>query len=607
MDISKYFSPNPNKQQEDELSLFLREVNSAIATGAITGEEYMEIYETTKNPIIITKMKRVKTVLDRIDSKLNNKLKKIMPTYLADNSDINQIVDEFINIGMQVAYTACQKEAVINIINFLYNYETINIEMLKCYGLFGYAGTGKTTLIVELVCHLMGKKLITKVAMTAPTNKAVNVMKSRFANIIQIHKQEKISIDFITIHKLLQYENDFTKDGEKIFVKKKKSIIDNYDIVIVDECSMISQQITDDLLDEKNKNAAKLIFVGDPAQLPPVFEETSQVFGNETLIAKINKITLQQIVRTSKKNMMELCKSVRKWLLQKLNNPNIWKYNDQKSVFVYKSKPTVKKEESEWFEDFLKSENSIILTWSNNRAHIYNTKARQKLFKKTELDKYEVGDKLILNEFYKLISKEDGTITNKFYTSEQICVININIVMKDILKFPIFSRLSVRIANMLQIETKYNSVIGAINRKTRGVYKCWKLTVYKLQDDKKVPYDIYVIHPESIKKLEEDKKYIQFQIKSMWTHFSVHNKSSINQIETHVMKKIWKLYDQLYNDPFASVDYGYCITCHKSQGSTYYNVYVDAKDILSNSKPDEAKRCVYTALTRGVNEVRILV
>ncbi len=47
------------------------------------------------------------------------------------------------------------------------------------------------------------------------------------------------------------------------------------------------------------------------------------------------------------------------------------------------------------------------------------------------------------------------------------------------------------------------------------------------------------------------------------------------------------------------------ITCHKSQGSTFQNVFVDLKDIYKNGIQAEADRCLYVAVTRASKNVFI--
>ena len=56
--------------------------------------------------------------------------------------------------------------------------------------LFGYAGTGKTTMIAETIGFLILNKNIKKVCFTASTNKATDVLKSKFGfKFDQIFKQ----------------------------------------------------------------------------------------------------------------------------------------------------------------------------------------------------------------------------------------------------------------------------------------------------------------------------------------------------------------------------------------------------------------------------------
>ena len=74
------------------------------------------------------------------------------------------------------------------------------------------------------------------------------------------------------------------------------------------------------------------------------------------------------------------------------------------------------------------------------------------------------------------------------------------------------------------------------------------------------------------------------------------------------MESIWSyLYENLI-DIFADVSYGYCITTHKSQGSTFNNIYVDMNNIiLKNTNRNESYRCLYTAITRTSNKLNILI
>ena len=69
---------------------------------------------------------------------------------------------------------------------------------------------------------------------------------------------------------------------------------------------------------------------------------------------------------------------------------------------------------------------TMILAWTNKQINEYNEKARNLLFEKEDLEKYENGDFLIFNEFH---NTEDGT---KFHTSEQVIVSKIKLVEKKL-------------------------------------------------------------------------------------------------------------------------------------------------------------------------------
>jgi len=66
---------------------------------------------------------------------------------------------------------------------------------------------------------------------------------------------EHFLMPFITIHRLLNYKNDFDTEGDRIFIRNGKSSITNYEMVVVDECSMIPLQIITHLFEDvRNSN-----------------------------------------------------------------------------------------------------------------------------------------------------------------------------------------------------------------------------------------------------------------------------------------------------------------------------------------------------------------
>jgi superfamily I DNA/RNA helicase len=50
---------------------------------------------------------------------------------------------------------------------------------------------------------------------------------------------------------------------------------------------------------------------------------------------------------------------------------------------------------------------------------------------------------------------------------------------------------------------------------------------------------------------------------------------------------------------YLEVDYGYAITVHKSQGSTYDDVFIEYGNLAANKKDSEKYKLLYTAITRA--------
>ena len=61
-----------------------------------------------------------------------------------------------------------------------------------------------------------------------------------------------------------------------------------------------------------------------------------------------------------------------------------------------------------------------------------------------------------------------------------------------------------------------------------------------------------------------------------------------------VIQRLWEYFYYSYADIFADISYGYCITVHKSQGSTFDDVFIDSRNIMSFKNKDTLN-CLYTA------------
>ncbi|NIX75964.1 ATP-dependent DNA helicase [Microvirga terricola] len=118
----------------------------------------------------------------------------------------------------------------------------------QTFRLFGYAGTGKTTLARHIAEGVEGE-----VAFGAFTGKAASVLRA------------KGCADASTIHSMI-YRSRESDEGGPQFVLNRQSPASKASLIIIDECSMVDEELGRDLL----SFGQPVLVLGDPAQLPPV-------------------------------------------------------------------------------------------------------------------------------------------------------------------------------------------------------------------------------------------------------------------------------------------------------------------------------------------------
>ena len=116
------------------------------------------------------------------------------------------------------------------------------------FRLFGYAGTGKTTLAQHIAAGIDGKVLF-----AAFTGKAACVMRSKGCR------------GASTIHRLI-YKPQEQSEENPTFELWNKAPASHAKLIIIDECSMVDAELARDLMSFE----VPLLVLGDPAQLPPI-------------------------------------------------------------------------------------------------------------------------------------------------------------------------------------------------------------------------------------------------------------------------------------------------------------------------------------------------
>jgi len=132
----------------------------------------------------------------------------------------------------------------------------------------GFAGCGKTFLVAHhLIPELQQKGF--RVVVTAFTNRAVKVVKGNLKDALTV------DVMSMTTSVLLGFR-ELPPEGKKPprFEKVKPSSTDDFDVVVVDESSMLPPEHFAALEQEVESRSGRrplwIIYVGDPAQLPPV-------------------------------------------------------------------------------------------------------------------------------------------------------------------------------------------------------------------------------------------------------------------------------------------------------------------------------------------------
>lgn len=253
-----------------------------------------------------------------------------------------------------------QDQALVKINNWLFN------RTGKWYfKLGGYAGTGKTYLLQYLINNLDRGVIV-----AAPTGKACSVLKSKLesCDVITIHKLlynpiEMVDEEIERLYELVQkYPSEMKykialnklqkKSGYGVgFIKKEFPVVPGT-LVIIDESSMVTEQMKKDLKD----SGAKVLFVGDPGQLPAV--QSKDWFHSDF------DFILNTIHRQAEGSpIIQMSLSVRK------GDMNLKKYQDKNCRIIPSNKISV--------NSLVKADQ--IITGMNKTRHTLNRVVRKKL------------------------------------------------------------------------------------------------------------------------------------------------------------------------------------------------------------------------------------
>jgi len=232
--------------------------------------------------------------------------------------------------------------------------------------LSGGAGVGKTYMMKYLkdvvmpkytdACKLTGlTPEFHDSVFTATTNKAAEVLEKAINSHVQ------------TVHSYLgiQVKND-NKSKQQVLIQNKVKNTAGL-VLFVDEASMIDSQLYDIIL--QNSKNAKLVFVGDHAQMAPVSERLSPIYKD---VKEANFIFLNEVVRNAHSPaLMALCSQLR----TTVETGEFFPIDEVPGSIEYLDDQAMQAELTHYFRN--PNPTCRILTYTNERAKMYNSFIRE--------------------------------------------------------------------------------------------------------------------------------------------------------------------------------------------------------------------------------------
>jgi exodeoxyribonuclease-5 len=419
------------------------------------------------------------------------------------------------------------------------------------YILRGYAGTGKTTLVKTLVKTLpyIGMRYV----LMAPTGRAAKVLSS--------YTGQGAS----TIHRRI-YQAMTYPDGS-IRIARAENKFKNA-LFIVDEASMIGEQkefggssLLDDLLSYVfSGENCRLLLIGDTAQLPPVGSNESPALDCEYLKSEFPITAATYELTEVKRQALESGILYNATDVRQLLSQNLYEYS--LPIFHLQDFDDIQKIEPETFEEMLHnafanmSDNeAVIICKSNKRANMFNQAIRGRILNIE--GEIATGDKLMV-------------VKNNYYWTEGNPDINFiaNGDMAEIRKIKHFDEMyGFRFAD---VELSFTDYPEAPNVEAKFL--------------------LDTLYSNSPSLTEEENKRLFAAIEE--DYMDIPNRR--------------ERYKEMRKNPWFNalqVKFAYALTCHKTQGGQWSNVFIDSSLNLKETLEVEDLRWLYTALTRAQERV----
>ena len=445
------------------------------------------------------------------------------------------------------------------------------------YLLRGYAGTGKTTLVSTLVKTL--PSLGMRYQLLAPTGRAAKVMSTYTGKAAS------------TLHRKL-YRFQVNANGEFRMARAENKAKDT--IFIVDECSMISDQgdgyswsrsLLDDLIEYVfSGSCCKLLLIGDSAQLPPVGLDISPAMDfnilKNSFSLTLATYEMKEVMRqnlesgilynaTEIRNLMSTDNGQLTTDFYELPLLNINGFDD-----IIKIDP-MSFEELLWqsFGDKRSNNDAVVICRSNKRANMFNQAIRSRVLQ--EEGEISTGDKLmVVKNNYFWTSQQ--TTDNRQQTSTNSQQSNISFIANGDM---------IEITRINKFEEMYGFHFADVDI---------MLTDYEEAPTLSVKIIMETLYSDSPALTNEEAKRLYQAVEEDYMDIP-------RAADRRKAMKENPYYNAL------QVKFGYALTCHKTQGGQWSNVFIEAPYLPEETILELGDlRWLYTAMTRAREKVYLV-
>jgi len=434
----------------------------------------------------------------------------------------------------------------------------------KPFVMKGFAGSGKTYLSVQFLKEVDELGLCWTVV--APTHKAVGVLR-------EVLKNESIKPTWFpsTIHRLLRLKLK-RKADEEICEKTDQtdSSLANLGLVLIDEASMIDSKLLEITLECARCNSTRLVFVGDPAQLPPVGESNSSVF----LMKRAVNTELNEVVR-HQGPVLKLAKIIRDGDIPCDQPPILPIINSKKSIVgILDRKDWLEKAKSALSLSSLEDDHdkARILCYTNRIVDNLVPHARRAIHGDMA-DQYQVlpGEVLITRKAVMV----NASLNPDELGEEPDILISSNreMVVEDV------------------IPNSFDLATLGIQQDIQNLPPIIETQIAKVRCDQK-EFSLRLI-PQIGSKSRNDLDIALNELSNTARNRGKKNSSSI-----------WKLFFFI-RDSFASLGPASVLTIHRSQGSTFGEVFITS-DAFWPKDIEFRRRLLYVAVSRASKGVWIV-